>query len=301
MLAANPYLGISEVNFDHIYLFGGSILALGVVLLLFRGMGVLRERAKSKKASWDIFYQMAKARGLNKQQSEALALVARQARVKSPARLLGTLNLFDTAVDRAVQRGLVFDSRMDILLNSARKKLATAKELWTPADGERRQVARVPCSWNARLELVSHEAIEKQLFRSGDSSDANLLATAQELIEGGHFMRHRVQISDLSAGGVALLASPKFNGSQGDIARFTGDSKRIPFSIDGICAQIQGIDNDEARGIHILHMKFLPFEKEQRKAIIQFVYEKMNSTGKKRKTKKKKAIAEPVEEARRAK
>lgn len=297
MLAANPYLGISEVNYDHIYLFGGGILVLGVLLLLFRGIGILRDRARGRRASWDIFYQMAKARGLTKKQADAIALIARQARMKSPARLLGTLSLFDTAVDRAIQRGLSFDSRLDILISSARKKLATAKELWTPADGERRQVARVPCSWNARLEVVSHEAIEKQLFRSGDSSDANLLVTAKELIDGGHFMRHRVQISDVSAGGVALLASPKFNGSQGDIVRFTGDSPRIPFSIDGICAQIQRIDNDEERGIHILHMKFLPFEKEQRKAIIQFVYEKMNSPGKKRSTKKKKAPVASSEQA----
>jgi hypothetical protein len=291
LLAANPYLGIGEVDYELLEFLGLFIVGLAAILLLLRGVGILRQRAQDKQARWDIFRQMARARGLSKEQIAVLAFIAGQARIKSPARLLGSIQLFDRALERTVSRVDLTD-KQSILANAIRTKLSTAKELWTESDGERRQMTRVRCSWNVRLEMVSEKAINKQVFRTGDSSDKQLLETTLSLIEAGNFLRHRAQISDISSGGVSLLASPKFKGSTGDIARFKADSKRIPFAIDGLCGQLLNIEQDDERGLQILHMKFLPMDTEIRKAIIQFVYEKVDPANAEKDPKKRPLVTD---------
>ena len=185
--------------------------------------------------------------------------------------------MYDRAVEKALKKE-GFDAHKAIITDSIRSKLSTSKVNWSKSDGERRQVSRVGCSWNARLELVSFEALIKEDQRIEEADEDQLLKIAHMHVEAGNFLPYRVQIADdISSGGVALLASPKFTGSTGDIARFTGDSERIPFSMNGLFAKINSIEKDDQRGLLVLHMKFLPMDTEIRKSIIQYVYDKVDA------------------------
>ncbi len=275
LLAANPYLGIEEVNYDDLRLFALSIVALAVALFIFRMMGILKEKARLKKSAWNTFTSLAKIRGLNTPQIAVLTLVARKARLKSPARILGSLRLFDRSVERC-QEEVELDEQQQILIEAIRKKLSTAKEIWSEAEGDRRQLARARCSWNAHISLIARTAIEKEMFRgaSDDSDDDRLIEAAMSLSQREEAVPYSVQISDISAGGFSLLASSTFTGNSGDIAVISGESQRIPFTVEGICAQLRGLENDEERGLTIVHMSFLLLEQELRREIIHFVYEK---------------------------
>jgi hypothetical protein len=294
LLAANPYLGIKETNWDHVYLLLYFIVFLGIVLLIFRGIGKLRERASRTQNAWDTFYSMSKARGLNKAQTEMLAIVAKKARIASPARLLGSIQLLDRSVEKATAQ-IELNERQDILLESMRKKLATAKELWNESDGDRRQLARARCSWNARIGLISKSELEKEVLRNGVDGDEQLVKAIATIGEREATAQYRVQISDISAGGVSLLASPAFSGSPGDMVIVGGDSERIPFTIEGICAELRAIEEDDERGINILHARFLPIDQDLRRDIIHFVYKKEDT----KKKKAKSAATPPSKQAKR--
>ena len=277
VLGANPYPGIAEPDYGLINTLKNFFIGFGVLLLIIRVFSGLQKRANAKKGHWALFQQMAKARGLSKEQIKILGSIAKSAKVKRPARLLGSLRLYDRAVEKALEKE-GFDAHKAIITDSIRSKLSTSKANWSKSDGERRQVSRVGCSWNARLELVSFEAlIKKEDQRIEEADEDQLLKIAHMHVEAGNFLPHRVQIADISSGGVALLASPKFTGSTGDIARFTGDSERIPFSINGLFAKINSIEKDDQRGLLVLHMKFLPIDAEIRKSIIQYVYDKVDA------------------------
>lgn len=294
LLAANPYLGIKETNWDHVYLLVYFFLFLCAVLLIFRGIGKLREKASLKKNAWDTFYKLSRARGLNKGQTEVLAIVAKKAGITSPARLLGSVQLFDRSVEKAAMQ-VEFDERQDILLNSMRKKLATAKELWNESDGDRRQLARARCSWNARIGLIPKGELEKEVLRRGVEGDEHLVATINSIGEREETIQLPVQIRDISAGGMAFLASSSFSGSSGDMVVLGGESERIPFSIDGVCAQLCAVEEDDERGLNILHAHFLPIGQDLRRDIIHFVYEKEETAKKKKKGKN----AAPLDKAKR--
>ena len=288
VLGANPYPGIAEPDYGLINTLKYFFIGFGVLLLIIRIFNGLQKKTKAQKGHWALFQQMAKARGLSKEQIKVLGSIAKSAKVKRPARLLGSLRLYDRAVEKALLKE-EFDAHEAIIADSIRLKLSTSKAIWSKADGERRQVSRVGCSWNACLELVSFETLKKKEGQRVEEADENqLLKIAHGYIEAGEFLPHRVQIANISSGGVALLASPKFIGNTGDLARFTGDSERIPFSINGLFAKINSIEKDEQRGLHVLHMKFLPMDAGIRKSIIQYVYDKVDadqSTEKSGKTK----------------
>ena len=277
VLGANPYPGIAEPDYGLINTLKNFFIGFGVLLLIIHVFTGLQKRANANKGHWALFKQMAKARGLSKEQIKILGAIAKSAKVKRPARLLGSLRLYDRAVEKALKNE-DFDAHKAIITDSIRSKLSTSKVNWSKSDGERRQVSRVGCSWNARLELVSFEAlIKKEDQRIEEADEDQLLKIAHMHVEAGNFLPHRVQIADISSGGVALLASPKFTGSTGDVARFTGDSERIPFSINGLFAKILSIERDDQRGLHVLHMKFLPMDAEIRKSIIQYVYDQVDA------------------------
>jgi c-di-GMP-binding flagellar brake protein YcgR len=44
--------------------------------------------------------------------------------------------------------------------------------------------------------------------------------------------------------------------------------------MEGICAELRGVEQDEERGLMVLHVNFQSLEKELRREIIHFVYEK---------------------------
>ena len=126
LLAANAYLGIEDANVNHIYWFVIAVFILIVDLLLIRLIGLLYAARREKKTSWTTFYQLAKTRGLNGLQSEILAIVARQAKISRPPKVLSSIQLLDEAIEKA-QEYNEFSEKHLILIDSMRKKLVSSK------------------------------------------------------------------------------------------------------------------------------------------------------------------------------
>jgi hypothetical protein len=186
LLAANPYLGIEEANLEHLRLFALSIVILVVALIIFRLRGILKEKTRLKKSAWNTFARLAKVRGLNASQIAVLTLVARQAHLKSPARILGSIQLFDRRVDQC-QNKIELNEQQQVLLEAIRKKLSATKELWTQSEGDRRQLARTRCSWNAHVSLIARAVIEKEKFTGVGDDDNRLVEAAMNLRERIHY------------------------------------------------------------------------------------------------------------------
>jgi hypothetical protein len=283
LLAANAYLGIEDANLNHIYWFVLAFFILVVGLLLIRLIGLLYAAHHEKKASWTTFYQLAKTRGLNGPQSEVLAIVARQAKISRPPKVLGSIQLLDKAIQKA-QDYNEFSEKQLILIDSVRKKLVSSKVRWTANSEERRQLERANCSWNTKMVHISKGSVDKAILKITDYDGDRIKGAIAEIQEGDSEAdpkEYKVQIRDISAGGVALLVSPNFAGTDGDYALLYGDSQRIPFAIEGLHGEIQSIEEDQERGCLVLHYRFLLIELEMRKGIIEYVYEKMkNSSGK---------------------
>jgi hypothetical protein len=283
LLAANAYLGIEDANLNHIYWLLLAFFILAVGLLLIRLIGLLYAARREKKASWTTFYQLAKTRGLNGPQREVLAIVARQAKISRPPKVLGSIQLLDRAIQKA-QDYHEFSEKQLILIDSVRKKLVSSKVRWTANSEERRQLERANCSWNAKMVHISKGSVDKAMLKMTDYDGDRIKGAIAEIQEGdseADLKEYKVQIRDISAGGVALLASPNFAGTDGDYALLYGDSQRIPFAIEGLHGEIQSIEEDQERGCLVLHYRFLLLELEMRKEIIEYVYEKMkNSSGK---------------------
>ncbi|HIL10700.1 MAG TPA: PilZ domain-containing protein [Candidatus Latescibacteria bacterium] len=283
LLAANSYLGIEDANLNHFYWFAFAIFILVVGLLLVRLIGLLYAARREQKASWTTFYQLAKTRGLSGPQSEVLAIVARQAKISRPPKILSSIQLLDKTIQKAQEHNQ-FSEKQLILIDSVRKKLVSSKVRWTANSEERRQLERANCSWNAKMMHISKESVDKEIVKIADYDGDRIKGAIAEIQQGdpeADQKEYKVQIRDISAGGVALLASSNFAGTDGDYALLYGDSQRIPFTIEGLHGEIQSIEEDQERGCLVLHYRFLPLEQEMRKGIIEYVYEKMkNSSGK---------------------
>ena len=299
LLAANAYLGIADANLKHFSWFLASIGILAVVLLIFRLMGLVHASHRKNKSSWNTFRQLAKARGMSGAQIEVIALLARNARLKSPSKILGSILLFDRAVQQTQER-VGFSEKQLILVESIRKKLVTTKVRWTAKQDERRQLERAKCSWNARMVHLSKDVVLKEMLRNPGDDDESLKGAIGDLIrdnnnEEEELVEHKVQIRDISAGGVSLLASTGFEGQEGDFGVLHGESQRIPFVMDSFCGEICSIEENEEKGYLILHYRFLTIDQELRMGIIQYVYQKMQQ--KNTKSKRREESAARVEEA----
>ncbi len=284
LLAANAYLGIEDTNLNHVYWFAFAIFILVVGLLLVRLVGLLYTAHREQKASWTIFYKLTKMRGLSGPQSEVLAIVVRQAKISRPPKILSSIQLLDRAIQKAQEHNQ-FSEKQLILIDSVRKKLVSSKVRWTANSEERRQLERANCSWNAKMMHISKESVDREMVKIADSDGDRIKGAIAEIQRGDpgaeDQKEYKVQIRDISAGGVALLASSSFAGTDGDYALLYGDSQRIPFRIEGLHCEIQSKEEDQERGCLVLHYRFLPLEQEMRKGIIEYVYEKMkNSSGK---------------------
>ena len=278
LLAANAYLGIEETNLVPFYWFFGAIGVLSVGLLVFRLIGLVFDAKREKKASWNTFRQLAKTRGLTAAQIEVLSIIVRQAQIKRPPKILGTIQLLDKAIQIAQER-VEFSEKQLILIDSIRKKLVSSKVRWTASSSEeRRQLERADCSWNARMVHISKEIVDKEMLKIVGDADERIKGAIAEIRDSNaeeNVSEYKVQIRDISAGGVALLASRAFDGGPGDFAMLYGESQRIPFVIENLSGEIRSIEEDEERGYLILHYRFMPMEQEMRKGIIQYVYEKV--------------------------
>ena len=122
------------------------------------------------------------------------------------------------------------------------------------------------------------DVVDKEMLKSTGDEDERFKSAISDLSGGGteeELAEHKVQIRDISAGGVALLASQSFSGVAGDYAQLYGESQRIPFVMENLCGEIRSVEEDVERGCLVLHFRFLLLEPELRKGIIQHVYEKM--------------------------
>lgn len=277
LLAANAYLGIEDANQNHFLWFFAAIGIVVIVLLIFRLAGIVLARKREKKATWNTFRQLARTRGLNDAQTEVLSIVVRQARLKRPPKILGSIQLLDKAIQQAQER-IEFSEKQLILVDSIRKKLVTSKVRWTTNSEERRQLERAHCSWNTRIVHIAKEVVDKEMLKIvGDEGEKikGAIAEINDNSPAEGIGEYKAQIRDISAGGVALLASQAFAGSPGDYVLLFGESQRIPFAMENLCGEIRSIEDDEQRGCLVLHYRFLVLEPELRKEIIQYVYEKM--------------------------
>jgi len=295
VLAANPYLGLEDANFKEVY---GLLTILGSIfafLLIYRLLGIFFSARKEKKASLNTFLVLARTRGLSNAQTEFLAIVARRAKVKRPPRILESIEYFDKVFDR-FQNQVGLSEKQLILAESIRKKLVTTKVRWNTQLDERRQLTRASCSWNAHIIHIDRETIEKEVssFAEDDGKFKEAIVAFSEENNGQELSQYKVQIRDISAGGVSLLASSTFDGTIGDYALLRGQSQRIPFSMENLCGQICSIEKDEERDCLILHYRFLLVEAELRKSIIQFVFAR-NQKKTTKKTAQSKQIYQPGE------
>ena len=138
LLAANAYLGIDDANLQHIYWFLVAFGVLAISLLVFRVIGLIIAARREQKASWNTYRQLAKTRGLNSAQIEFLVFIARQAQVKRPPKILGSIQLLDKVVQKS-QEQYVFTEKQLILIDSIRKKLVTSKVRWSANSSEERR------------------------------------------------------------------------------------------------------------------------------------------------------------------
>ena len=176
-----------------------------------------RRRRKSK---WTTFYQLAKTRGLSRPQSEFLAIVARQAKISRPPKVLSSIQLLDQAIQKT-QDYNEFSEKQLILIDSVRKKLVSSKVGWTANCKERRQLERANCSWNTKMLHISKGSVNKAMLKISDYDGDRIkgaIAEIQDGDSGADLKKYKVQIRDISAGGVALLARPNFAGTDGDYA-----------------------------------------------------------------------------------
>ena len=280
LLAANSYLGIEDANLQHVYWFAGAFGILAIFLLVWRLFELLMAARRKQKASWNTFRQLAKTRGLKPAQIEVLMIVARQGSVKRPRKVLGSIQLFDKTVQKA-QQDYEFSEKQLILIDGIRKKLVSSKVKWTPqTSAERRQLGRTNCSWNARIVLIAKEVVDREMLITTGDDDERLQSAVAELVgpnSDEELTESKVQIRDISAGGVALLASKAFAGAVGDFGLLYGESQRIPFTLDNLCGEMRSIEEDGERGCLVLHFRFLTLDPELRKTIIHYIYEKRES------------------------
>ncbi|MEE3259213.1 MAG: hypothetical protein VX293_08380 [Candidatus Latescibacterota bacterium] len=280
LLAANAYLGIADANVGHIYWFLAAFAVLCISLLVFRLVSLFFAAQRKKKASWNTFRQLAKTRGLNPAQINVLLIIARKVRIKHPPKILGSIQMLDKVVQQSQER-YEFSEKQLSLVESIREKLVSSKVRWSAnSSEERRHLERARCSWNARMVHIAKDVVEKEMLKTTGDYDDRLKSAISELSGGGteeELVEYKVQIRDVSAGGVVLLASQAFSGAAGDFALFFGESQRIPFVMENLCGEILSIETDVEHGYLILHFRFLFLESELRKGVIQYVYEKLQT------------------------
>ena len=103
VVGANPYPGTAEPDYGLINTLKNFFSGFGFLLLIIRVFSALQKRANANKGHWALSQQIAQARWLSKEQIKILGSNAKSAKVKRPARLLGSLRLHDRAVEKALK------------------------------------------------------------------------------------------------------------------------------------------------------------------------------------------------------
>ncbi len=126
--------------------------------------------------------------------------------------------------------------------------MVTTKVRWNTQSDERRQLTRASCSWNAQIIHIAKETIEKEVctFAEDYGKFKEAIVAFSEENNEEELSQYKVQIRDISAGGVSLLAGSTFDGTLfdgtlGDYVLLRGQSQRIPFSMENLCGKICSI------------------------------------------------------------
>jgi hypothetical protein len=265
----------------------GLILAVGVIVVImtiFRVITHFREAAQVRRSSWSAYKKIAKVKKLSKIETQIIASIVQRAKIKRPSKVLGSIRLFESVLNQALDQGWITDDEVN-LLDKARVKLVRTARPW---DGQnRRQFARSPCAFEMNVTSVSKEAIDEELKASYDETDEKFLQAFSDLLAESRLEGTRVQ--NLSAGGVALLAGDKGQYHKGDYLAFSEDEGGAPIDLSQIRGYVLDVEQMEEQRQLILHVRFLSYDAELRKQVIATVYEEAErSQGEQRKKKCKK-------------
>ena len=265
----------------------GLILAVGVIVVIitiFRVITHFREAAQVRRSSWSAYEKIAKVKKLSKIETQIIASIVQRAKIKRPSKVLGSIRLFESVLNQALDQGWITDDEVN-LLDKARVKLVRTARPW---DGQnRRQFARSPCAFEMNVTSVSKEAIDEELKASYDETDEKFLQAFSDLLAESRLEGTRVQ--NLSAGGVALLAGDKGQYHKGDYLAFSEDEGGAPIDLSQIRGYVLDVEQMEEQRQLILHVRFLSYDAELRKRVIATVYEEAErSQGEQRKKKGKK-------------
>ncbi|MDA0337342.1 MAG: PilZ domain-containing protein [bacterium] len=289
------YLPFAGPDLDYIYGIIGAILAIALLMVVFRVFARLQENRRVQQSSWLTYEKIAKVKGLSKLETQLLSMILRRARVQRPSQVLGSIRQYETLVDKALDRAWITDSESSHL-EKARTKLVRTSRPW---DGQnRRQYERALCAFELNVAGITRASIDEELKASYDESDEKFRKAFAGLSAESRSESTRVQ--DLSAGGVALLAGDKDQFHEGDYLAFSEADGDSPIDLSPVCGCILDVEHMEEQRQLILHVRFLPYDSELRKQVIRAVYEESEraQSEKRDRTGRKKAPADKIPPAR---
>lgn len=280
MLAAN-YLGFSGPDMEIVYLFAAGIVAVSLVLLVLRGFGRLKEKRIERKSAWQAFRNVARARGFDKAQSRTMENLARKARVKRPAQIMGAILVFDQCLEQVQQQNGMDENEL-ALLEEVRQKLVATVDVYDPRQKDRRNLERAQCSFQVESALIPRDEIEQELASRDMADDGLIQEKLRELAQGVEV--DAGEITDISAGGVALKMGETIDVRVGDYVGLSGDIERWPVDLNGLWGQVCAIQDLEEQSAVALHLRFMNYPLEIKRSIIQLVYQQQEKEKMKKKS-----------------
>ena len=260
-----------------IYAFFAGIAILFIFLFFVRGLGRMKERKIERNSAWQTFRQVARARGLSSDQTRVLALVAREAKIKRPAQVMGSINVFDQSVEKAQTKETLNEGHL-IVLEAVRRKLLTTAVLRDPQK-ELRQFERAMCSLPVNLVPISRDDVEQEVVNSGGEDDEKIKERIDKL--AGEVAVVNAQIINIGAGGTAIRIEDSLEALEGDFVKLGGEATELPFDINGFYGEIRNTRREADQGGKILHLRFLPYDQELRREVIKVVYQQQETENKK--------------------
>ncbi len=289
------YLPFAGPDLRYIYGLIGAILAIALIMVVFRIFARFQENRSVQRSSWLTYEKIAKVKGLSKLETQLLAMILRRAKVQRPSQVLGSIRQYENLVDKAVDRAWISDSESSHLENARTKLVRTSR----PWDGQnRRQYERAPCAFELSVAGITRASIDEELKASYDESDQKFLKALAGLSAESRSESTRVR--DLSAGGVALLAGDKDQFHEGDYLAFSQADGDAPIDLSPVCGCVLDVERMEEQHQLILHVRFLTYDGDLRKQVIRTVYEESEraQSEKREKTGRKKAPADKLPPAR---
>jgi hypothetical protein len=262
------YLPFAGPDLRYIYGLFAAIIGIAIIMAFARLFARYQERRRVQRSSWLTYQKIAKVKGLTKFQTQLLATILQRAKVQRPSQVLGSIRLYESLIDKALDNGWITDDDA-AQLEKARAKLVRTSRPW---DGKnRRQYERALCAFELSVCGITKDAIEEELKASYDETDEKFLQALDGLTAEIRSERSRVQ--DLSAGGVALLAGDRDQFHDGDYLAFSQAEAEPPIDLAPIRGCVVDVEHMEEQHQVILHVRFLSYDGELRKQVIRTVYE----------------------------